>query len=157
MPPTPPKPVIVDVDNTLTAVASLAHNTFSVMEGQRMALGRLQEVCNAAKAGENCYSVATDVGGTSNNKEALTYATIGHAFTDNFSAGVSLSHSFWRDLPDNFGHSDANVGGGLYAQWRGETATGSWYLRGSAAANRYDLKRTREVLGYTEAGNGDSQ
>ncbi|MDH7789047.1 putative HAF family extracellular repeat protein [Ochrobactrum sp. 19YEA23] len=158
--PTPPNPtpttVGIDVTNTVQTVAALAHDTFSVMESQRATLGRLQTSCDVWKAGESCYSILTDIGKAGNSKDMLGWMTLGHAFTDNFSAGVSIAHSLWRDLPGDFDHDDNNIGGGLYARWRDQTAHGSWYVQGSAAVNRYDVKRTRRVLGYTEPGMGDS-
>ncbi|URQ75292.1 MAG: autotransporter domain-containing protein [Candidatus Ochrobactrum gambitense] len=157
--PTPapiPTPVGIDVTNTVQTVAALAHDTFSVMESQRVTLGRLQTSCDVWKAGESCYSISTDIGKSGNSKDMLGWMTLGHAFTDNFSAGVSIAHSLWRDLPGDFDHDDNNFGGGLYARWRDQTANGSWYVQGSAAVNRYDVKRTRRVLGYTEPGTGDS-
>ncbi|MGN7963135.1 autotransporter domain-containing protein [Brucella sp. 22210] len=157
--PTPtPTPVVVplDVTNTVQTVAALAHDTFSVMESQRATLGRLQTSCDVWKAGESCYSISTDIGKAGNSKDMLGWMTLGHAFTDNFSAGFSVAHSLWRDLPGDFDHEDNNLGGGLYARWRDQTANGSWYVQGSAAINRYDVKRTRRVLGYTEPGTGDS-
>ncbi|TMU89357.1 autotransporter domain-containing protein [Brucella haematophila] len=155
--PTPaPTPVGIDVTNTVVTVAALAHDTFSVMESQRATLGRLQTSCDVSKAGESCYSISTDIGKSGNSKDMLGWMTLGHAFTDNFSAGVSVAHSLWRDLPGDFDHEDNNLGGGLYARWRDQTANGSWYVQGSAAINRYDVKRTRRVLGYTEPGTGDS-
>ncbi|MBA8840750.1 autotransporter domain-containing protein [Ochrobactrum sp. RH2CCR150] len=156
-PPNPdPKPVGIDVTNTVQTVAALAHDTFSVMESQRATLGRLQTSCDVWKAGESCYSISTDIGKSGNSKDMLGWMTLGHAFTDNFSAGVSIAHSLWRDLPGDFDHDHNNIGGGLYARWRDQTANGSWYVQGSAAVNRYDVKRTRRVLGYTEPGTGDS-
>ncbi len=155
--PTPtPVPVGIDVTNTVQTVAALANDTFSVMESQRSTLGRLQTSCDVSKAGESCYSISTDIGKSGNTKDMLGWMTLGHAFTDNFSAGVSIAHSLWRDLPGDFDHDNNNIGGGLYARWRDQTANGSWYVQGSVAANRYDVKRTRRVLGYTEPGTGDS-
>jgi len=153
-----PDPVVVplDVTNTVQTVAALAHDTFSVIESQRATLGRLQTSCDVWKAGESCYSISTDIGKSGNTKDMLGWMTLGHAFTDNFSAGVSIAHSLWRDLPGDFDRDDNNIGGGLYARWRDQTANGSWYVQGSAAINRYDVKRTRRVLGYTEPGTGDS-
>jgi len=156
--PTPPTPtpVGIDVTNTVQTVAALAHDTFSVIESQRATLGRLQTSCDVWKAGESCYSISTDIGKSGNTKDMLGWMTLGHAFTDNFSAGISIAHSLWRDLPGDFDRDDNNIGGGLYARWRDQTANGSWYVQGSVAANRYDVERTRRVLGYTEPGTGDS-
>lgn len=149
-------PVIVDVDNTVKTVAALANDTFAVMEMQRLALGKLQHRCDVSRAGEICYSAITDLGGFDGNVDALGGATIGYGFTEHFSAGVTLGHSLWQDLPGSFERNNSNIGGGLYAQWKDTTATGDWYLRGSLAGNRYHVQPARRVFGVTEAGKGDS-
>jgi probable HAF family extracellular repeat protein len=154
--PKPGVPTLIDVDNTVKTVASAAHETFSVMEMQRMGLARLQDSCDADRAGETCYSARTDISGFDGNTDVLARINLAHAFTDDFSAGVSVAHSFWRDLPDSLSDNDSNIGGGIHAQWRTPTPDGTWYLRGALSANRYDLERTRRVLSYTEAGTGDS-
>ncbi|WP_211387588.1 autotransporter domain-containing protein [Agrobacterium tumefaciens] len=154
--PKPEIPTLIDVDNTVRTVASAAHKTFSVMEMQRMGLVRLQDSCDVSRAGETCYSAKTEISGFDGNTDVLARITLGHAFTENFSAGVSVAHSFWRDLPDSLNDRDNNVGGGVYAQWRTPTQDGSWYVRGALSASRYDLERTRRVMAYTEAGTGDS-
>lgn len=152
----PEVPTLIDVDNTAKTVASAAHETFSVLEMQRMGLARLQDSCDVARAGETCYSARTDISSFDGNTDVLSRINLAHALTDNFSAGVSVAHSFWRDLPDGLNDSDSNIGGGVHTQWRTPTPDGSWYLRGALSANRYDLERTRKVLSYTEAGTGDS-
>ncbi|CVI62475.1 Outer membrane autotransporter barrel domain-containing protein [Agrobacterium salinitolerans str. Hayward 0363] len=154
--PKPGVPTLIDVDNTIRTVASAAHETFSVMEMQRMGLARLQDSCDVARAGETCYSARTDIRGFDGNTDVLARINLAHAFTDNVSAGVSVAHSFWRDLPASLSDNDSNIGGGIHAQWRTPTPDGSWYLRGALSANRYDLERTRRVLPFTEAGTGDS-
>ncbi len=152
----PEVPTLIDVDNTVKTVASAAHETFSVMEMQRMGLARLQDSCDAARSGETCYSARTDISGFDGNTDVLARINLAHAFTNNFSAGVSVAHSFWRDLPDSLNDNDSNIGGGIHAQWKNPTTDGSFYLRGALSANRYDLERTRRVLPYTEAGTRDS-
>jgi len=146
----------VDVTNTAKTVATLAGDTFSLMESQRGTLGRLQRSCDVAKAGESCYSLSADVGHAGGKTDALGWISMAHAFTDNFLAGITVAHSFWRDMPESFDRDNDNLGGGFYARWRAPTATGHWYLQGSVAANRYDIERTRQVLNYTEAGTGES-
>jgi probable HAF family extracellular repeat protein len=89
-PPPPPPIVVIDVINTMDTVAMLAHDTFSVMESQRATLGRLQTSCDVWKAGESCYSISTDIGKAGNSKDMLGWMTLGHAFTDNFSAVVFM-------------------------------------------------------------------
>ncbi|WP_158008750.1 autotransporter domain-containing protein [Rhizobium sp. AC27/96] len=152
----PDNVVLVDAANTLASVGRVANQTFSVMEMQRLALGRLQAPCGAGKAGETCYSLTTDIGGFDGNADLMSRLSIGHAFTDNFSAGISFAHSFWRDLPKDFGNDNTNIGGGIYAQWQDRTADGEWYVRGSLAGNRYDVDRNRPQLVFTETASGES-
>ncbi|MDH7784725.1 putative HAF family extracellular repeat protein [Ochrobactrum sp. 19YEA23] len=171
--PTPdptPTPVGIDVTNTVDTVAALAHDTFSVMGSQGAIVGRLMGGSSSgqgfndfsgaglgmAKAGENWYGIYSDVGRAGDSKDVLGWMTLGHAFTDNFSAGATIAHTFWQDMPDNYDRTNNNIGGGIYAQWKDTTQSGTWYMRGSAAINRYDVERTRQVLGYTEPGTGDS-
>ncbi|WP_157998944.1 autotransporter domain-containing protein [Agrobacterium tumefaciens] len=154
--PEPEIPALIDVDNTLKTVASAAYDSFTVIESQRMGLVRLQDGCAVSRAGETCYSAKSDISGFDGNADVLARIHLGHAFTDNFSAGISVAHSFWRALPDGLNDRDNNVGGGVYAQWRTPTQDGSWYVRGAFSASRYDLERTRSVMAYTEAGTGDS-
>ncbi|WP_194288143.1 autotransporter domain-containing protein [Agrobacterium tumefaciens] len=154
--PEPEIPALIDVDNTLKTVASAAYDSFTIIESQRMGLVRLQDGCAVSRAGETCYSAKSDISGFDGNADVLARIHLGHAFTDNFSAGISVAHSFWRDLPDGLNDKGNNVGGGVYAQWRTPTQDGSWYVRGAFSASRYDLERTRRVMAYTEAGTGDS-
>ncbi|URQ74358.1 MAG: autotransporter domain-containing protein [Candidatus Ochrobactrum gambitense] len=171
--PTPdptPTPVGIDVTNTVDTVAALANDTFAVMGSQGAIVGRLMGGSSSgqgfndfsgaglgmAKAGESWYGIYSDVGRAGDSKEVLGWMTLGHAFTDNFSAGATIAHTFWQDMPDNYDHTNNNIGGGIYAQWKDSTQSGTWYMRGSAAINRYDTERTRQVLGYTEPGSGDS-
>ncbi|NSY72683.1 autotransporter outer membrane beta-barrel domain-containing protein, partial [Agrobacterium tumefaciens] len=154
--PKPEVPALIDVDNSVRTVASAAHDSFTVIENQRMGLVRLQDSCDVSRAGETCYSAKTEISGFDGNTDVLARINLGHAFTENFSAGVSVAHSFWHDLPDSLSDRDSNVGGGIHAQWRTPTQDGSWYLRGAFSASRYDLERTRRVMSYTEAGTGDS-
>ncbi|KAB2698276.1 autotransporter domain-containing protein [Ochrobactrum sp. Kaboul] len=171
--PTPeptPTPVGIDVTNTVDTVAALAHDTFAVMGSQGAIVGRLMGGSSSgqgfndfsgaglgmAKAGESWYGIYSDVGRAGDSKDVLGWMTLGHAFTDNFSAGATIAHTFWQDMPDNYDHTNNNLGGGIYAQWKDTTQSGTWYMRGSAAINRYDVERTRQVLGYTEPGTGDS-
>lgn len=153
---TVPKPVGIDVTNTVNAVAGLANDTFSVIESQRRGLNRLQKICEVAKAGESCYSVSTDIGQAGEATDVLGWVSAAHAFTDNFLAGLTLAHSVTRDLPGDFDRNNSNIGGGIHAQWQGNTRNGDWYLRGAIAANRYDVTRTRRMSGYTEPGTGES-
>jgi probable HAF family extracellular repeat protein len=169
--PTPtPTPVGIDVTNTVDTVAALAHDTFAVMGSQGAIVGRLMGGSSSgqgfndfsgaglgmAKAGESWYGIYSDVGRAGDSKDVLGWMTLGHAFTDNFSAGATIAHTFWQDMPDNYDRTNNNLGGGIYAQWKDTTQSGTWYMRGSAAINRYDVERTRQVLGYTEPGTGDS-
>lgn len=154
--PPPIQSVAVDVTNTAKTVAALAGDKFSVMESQRGKLGRLQRSCDVAKAGESCYSLSADIGRSGETTDALGWISMAHAFTDNFLAGITVAHSFWRDMPDSFDRDNDNIGGGFYARWRAPTTTGHWYLQGSVAASRYDVERTRQMLDYTEAGMGES-
>lgn len=165
-----PTPVGIDVTNTVDTVAALAHDTFSVMGSQGAIVGRLMGGSSSgqgfndfsgaglgmAKAGESWYGIYSDVGRAGDSKDVLGWMTLGHAFTDNFSAGATIAHTFWQDMPDNYDHTNNNIGGGIYAQWKDSTQNGTWYMRGSAAINRYDVERTRQVLGHTEPGSGDS-
>lgn len=151
-----PKPVGIDVTNTAKTVASLANDTFSVIQSQRRGLDRLQRSCDVTKAGESCYSVSVDIGRAGDTTDALGWIAAAHAFTDNFLAGVTVAHSISRDLPGDFDRNNTNIGGGIHARWQDKTTTGNWYLRGAIAANRYDTTRTRRKLGYTEAGTGES-
>ncbi|MFD2652569.1 autotransporter domain-containing protein [Brucella rhizosphaerae] len=150
-------PKIIDVDHTVATVFTLASNSFSAMEAQRLTLNKLQGFCDVERAGQTCYSLFTDISGFGDQKDLLSGFTLGHGFTDNFSAGVTIAHSFWRDQPDGFDAGNDNFGGGLYAQWKDKTAIGDWYMRASLAANRYDTDITRPVLAYTEAGTGESR
>ncbi|MFK3666508.1 autotransporter domain-containing protein [Ochrobactrum teleogrylli] len=171
--PTPeptPTPVGIDVTNTVQTVAALANDTFSVVGSQGAIVGRLMGGSSSgqgfndfsgaglgmARGGESWYGIYSDVGRAGDSKDVLGWMTLGHAFTDNFSAGATIAHTFWQDMPDNFDRTNNNLGGGIYAQWKDRTQSGTWYMRGSAAINRYDVERTRQVLGYTEPGSGDS-
>ncbi|MGY4662522.1 putative HAF family extracellular repeat protein [Pseudomonas chlororaphis] len=148
--------IMIDVDNTAHSVAKLANDTFSALEMQRMALNRLQNGCDVSTQGETCFSVMTDVGKFDGNSDILSGISLGHAFTDNFSAGFSISSSARRNLPGTFDRNNDNIGGALHAQWKEGTDSRNWYVRGSVAANRYDVERTRRGLDYTEAGTGKS-
>ncbi|WP_180917993.1 autotransporter domain-containing protein [Ochrobactrum teleogrylli] len=165
-----PTPVGIDVTNTVQTVAALANDTFSVVGSQGAIVGRLMGGSSSgqgfndfsgaglgmARGGESWYGIYSDVGRAGDSKDVLGWMTLGHAFTDNFSAGATIAHTFWQDMPDNFDRTNNNLGGGIYAQWKDRTESGTWYMRGSAAINRYDVERTRQVLGYTEPGSGDS-
>lgn len=150
-------PVIIDVDHTTATVLKLANMSFSAMEAQRMTLTKLQGVCNVDSAGKTCYSQFTDIGGFDDQRDLLSGLTLGHGFTENFSAGLTIAHSFWQKQPDGFDTGNDNLGGGIYAQWKDKTATGEWYMRFSLSANRYDADISRAVLAYTEAGTGESR
>jgi probable HAF family extracellular repeat protein len=150
-------PTIIDLDHTVTTVFKQANNSFSAMEAQRLTLNKLQNFCDVERAGQTCYSLFTDISGFGGQKDLLTGFTLGHGFTDNFSAGVTLAHSFWRDLPDGFDTGSDNFGTGIFAQWKDKTAIGDWYIRASLATNRYDTDITRPKLAYTEAGTGESR
>ncbi|WP_273726317.1 autotransporter domain-containing protein [Brucella gallinifaecis] len=152
-----PNPVMIDVDHTTQAVMGLGGLSFSAIEAQRLTLNKLQNFCDVERAAQTCYSLFTDVSGFGGQKDLLTGFTIGHGFTDNFSAGVTIAHSFWRDLPDGFDSGSDNFGGGIFAQWKDKTAIGDWYMRASLAANRYDTDITRPMFAYTEAGTGESR
>jgi probable HAF family extracellular repeat protein len=146
----------IDVNNTLTAVAQTAHQTYSIMEMQRLALGRLQNFCASGNAGQTCYSLSADGIGFGTQKDLMTRATMAHAFTDQFSLGASVAYSLWRNLPGYFQHNSNNYGAGVFAQWKDRSVDNSWYLRASLAANQYDIDRSRGVLAGTEAGSGNS-
>ncbi len=150
-------PAVIDLDHTATTVFLLANNSFSAMEAQRLTLNKLQNFCDVERARQTCYSMFTDISGFGGQKDLLSGFTLGHGFTDNFSAGVTVAHSFWRDQPDGFDTGRDNFGGGLYAQWKDKTAIGDWYVRASLAANRYDTDITRPILPYTEVGTGESR
>lgn len=150
-------PMVLDLDHTVLTVLHLANSSFSAMEAQRLTLNKLQGFCDVERAGQTCYSLFTDISGFGGQKDWLSGFTLGHGFTDNFSAGVTMAHSFWRDQPDGFDTGSDNFGGGLYAQWKDKTSVGDWYMRASLAANRYDTDITRPVLPYTEAGTGESR
>lgn len=161
-----PTPVGIDVTNTVQTVAALANDTFSVVGSHGAIVGRLMGGSSSgqgfndfsgaglgmARGGESWYGIYSDVGRAGDSKDVLGWMTLGHAFTDNFSAGATIAHTFWQDMPDNFDRTNNNLGGGIYAQWKDRTQSGTWYMRGSAAINRYDVERTRQVLGYTESG-----
>lgn len=151
------KPAVVDVDHTVATVLKLAFSSFSAMEAQRLTLNKLQGSCNVDSAGQTCYSQFTDISGFGDQRDLLSGFTLGHGFTDNFSAGVTIAHSFWQEQPDGFGSGQDNFGGGIYAQWKEETANGAWYVRASLAANRYDAEVTRPHLPFTEAGAGETR
>lgn len=146
----------IDVDNTQVTVANSAYQTFSVMEMQRLALGRLQNFCDAGKEGQTCYVLSTDGVGFGAQKDWMTRATMAHALTDQFSVGASVAYSLWRDLPGYFQHNSNNYGAGVFAQWKDQTVSDPWYLRASLAANQYDYERKRGLLAGTEAGSGRS-
>lgn len=152
-----PNPVMIDVDHTVQSVMGLGSYSFSAMEAQRLTLNKLQNFCDVERAGQTCYSLFTDISGFGGQKDLLTGLTLGHGFTDNFSAGVTLAHSFLRDLPQGFDTGSDNFGGGIFAQWKDKTAIGDWYIRASLAANRYDTDITRPALTFTEAGTGESR
>ncbi|WP_079212758.1 autotransporter domain-containing protein [Brucella pituitosa] len=150
-------PLAIDLDNTAQGIVTLASDSFSAMEAQRLTLNKLQNFCDVERAGQTCYSLFTDISGFGGQKDLLTGFTLGHGFTDNFSAGVTLAHSFWRDQPDGVDTGSDNFGGGIFAQWKDKTAIGDWYMRASLAANRYNTDITRPMLAYTEAGTGESR
>lgn len=146
----------IDVNNTVVTVAKSAYQTFSIMELQRLALGRLQIFCDAGKAGNTCYTLSTDGVGFGAQKDWMARATMAHALTDHFSLGASIAYSLWRDLPGYFQHNSNNYGAGVFAQWKDQTVTDPWYLRASLAGNQYEIDRTRAVMGGTEAGTGSN-
>ena len=148
--------VMIDVDSTLRSVGQFANDTFTVMEMQRLALRRLQDGCTVSAPGQTCYALTSGAGKLGGDSDMSSGFVLGHAFTDRFSAGVSLANSLQRNLPGTFDRTHNNIGGGLYAQFAGGMGPANWYVRGSLAANRYDVARSRDRLGYTEAGAGDS-
>jgi len=150
-------PVVIDVDHTVATVLKLAFSSFSAMEAQRLTLNKLQGSCDVAGAGKTCYSQFTDISGFGDQRDLLTGFTLGHGFTENFSAGITIAHSFWQERPDGFDTGSDNLGGGIYAQWKDETDKGDWYVRASLAANRYDSEITRPFLPYTEPGTGETR
>ena len=150
-------PVIIDVDHTVATVLKLANIGFSAMEAQRLTLNKLQGVCNVDAAGKTCFTQFTDFSGFGDQRDLLSGLTLGHGFTENFSAGLTLAHSFWRQQPDGYNSGSDNFGGGAYAQWQDKTRSGEWYMRFSLAANRYDADIMRPRLDYTEAGTGESR
>ncbi|MCL7998599.1 hypothetical protein M8994_10120 [Brucella sp. 21LCYQ03] len=150
-------PVIIDVDHTVATVLKLANIGFSAMEAQRLTLSKLQGVCNVDQAGKTCYTQFTDFNGFGDQKDLLSGLTLGHGFTENFSAGLTMAHSFWRQQPDGYNSGSDNFGGGAYAQWQDKTPSGEWYMRFTLAANRYDADIMRPRLDYTEAGTGESR
>lgn len=151
------KPAVIDVDHTVATVLKLAFSGFSAMEAQRLTLNKLQGTCNVDRAGQTCYSQFTDISGFGDQRDLLTGFTLAHGFTDNFSAGATIAHSFWQEQPDGFDTAHDNFGGGIYAQWKQKTANGAWYVRASLAANRYDTDITRPLLPFTEAGTGTTR
>ena len=99
----------------------------------------------------------TDLGKAGSDAHTLSGVSFGHAFTEHFSAGVSLATSVGQALPGSLNRKGGNLGGGLHAQWRGDYPGGSWYLRGAVAANTHGIERTRAVMDHTEAGSGNSR
>ncbi|MDT8880018.1 hypothetical protein RSO68_11065 [Halomonas saccharevitans] len=153
----PESPVIIDVASTLRSVAALANDAFAVMELRRRDLNTLQNSCRVSRAGDVCYSAATDVSGVDGNTDALGSVTVGYGLTDRLSAGVTLGHALWEDLPSSVDRGDGNIGGGVYVQWHDTGAAAARYLRGSLSSNRYDVDTARQDLGFTEAATGDSR
>ncbi|WZB69917.1 autotransporter domain-containing protein [Achromobacter xylosoxidans] len=149
--------LMVDVDNTVQTVGSLANDTFSTFETQRLALGRLQRGCSAFTPGKACYSLMNDLGKAGSNAHALSGVSLGYAFTERISAGVSLATALGSPLPGSLDRKGGSLGVGLHAQWQGGNARNRWYLRGAVAANTQGIERTRKVMDYTEAGSGNSR
>ena len=147
---------MVDVDNTVQTVGSLANDTFSTFETQRLALGRLQRGCSAFTPGKACYSLMNDLGKAGSNAHALSGVSLGYAFTERISAGVSWPQPSGHPCPAAW-TAGGSLGVGLHAQWQGGNARNRWYLRGAVAANTQGIERTRKVMDYTEAGSGNSR
>lgn len=150
-------PMVIDVNHTVATVMKLAFSSFSAMEAQRLTLNKLQGYCTVDSAGQTCYSQFSDISGFGDQRDLLAGFTLGHAFTDNFSAGATIAHSFWQEQPDGFDTGNDNLGGGIYAQWKDKTANGDWYVRASLSGNRYDTEITRPLLPYTERGTGETR
>ena len=87
------------MDNTVQTVGSLANDTFSTFETQRLALGRLQRGCSAFTPGKACYSLMNDLGKAGSNAHALSGVSLGYAFTERISAGVSLATALGSPCP----------------------------------------------------------
>ena len=97
-----------------------------------------------------------DLGKAGSNAHALSGVSLGYAFTERISAGVS-GHSPRVTLPGSLDRKGGSLGVGLHAQWQGGNARNRWYLRGAVAANTQGIERTRKVMDYTEAGSGNSR
>lgn len=146
--------VIVDVNNTVSALARTASQAWNVLDMRSAQLRMLMQQDCQVGVGRYCIGAGATYSGTGQARDTAANLVLGYGLTSQWRIGLNLSPSVDRSLLSSYKGSGSVPGIALFASYQTRKDGLGWQARVAAAYQKSRVDITREQMENTEAGSG---
>ncbi|WP_456309973.1 hypothetical protein [Serratia proteamaculans] len=150
--------VVIDVDNTRTAMNQSAGRATKILDIQSLRLDKLAAQECLYTQGKACFGAYTGYRRASKLDQANLGVTFGLKLNQHLRIGATLDHHYHSGLGSDYQVSGNSLPGmGLFLGYRENSDTSGWNGRLSTAFIHDKVDIRRAMLSHTEAGKGRSK